>query len=57
MHDCEWGMGQELMKVHTEILAWNSPRGTEENHETKTASSADVNQAPGENETGVISTH
>jgi len=45
------------MTIHTEILAWHSPRGTEENHETKMSSSADVNQAPGENETGVISTH
>jgi len=45
------------MTIHTEILAWHSPRETEENHETKMASSADVDQTPGENETGVISTH
>ena len=44
------------MMIHTEILDWHSPGGTEQNHEAKTASSADVNQAPGENETGVIST-
>jgi hypothetical protein len=49
-------MGQELIMIHNEILAWHSTRGTEENHTTKTASSADVNQAPGENEKGEIST-
>jgi hypothetical protein len=49
--------GSVLMIIHTEILAWHSPRGTEENHATKRASSADVKQAPGENETGVISIH
>lgn len=42
--------------IHNEILAWHSPGGTEQNREAKTARPAYVNQAPDENETGVIST-